>query len=73
MPDGIKAYPVDDWRKSEGASPEPVRTRRGRLKLDEVELRAEGSSAAPLDPDDLAFVLGARRRQWRTIDDALSR
>ncbi len=68
VPDGIKAYPVDDWRKSEGASPEPVRTRRGRLKLDEVELRAEGSSAAPLDPDDLAFVLGARRRQWRTIE-----
>lgn len=68
LPGGFEAYPVDDHRDgSDGAA--LVRTRRGRMKLDEVELRAAGSTTGWSAPDDDSFVLGAHRRTWRTVEN----
>jgi Protein of unknown function C-terminus (DUF2399) len=66
VPDGLLAFPVEQVRDDGTA----VRTRRGRAKLAVVELR---SASVDLDPAvgdcDDAFVLGATRRRWTTIED----
>ncbi len=66
VPEGLAAFPVHEVRP-DGAV---VRTRRGRSKLETVELRANAHAMADaaLDEREEAFVLGAKRRRWSTVE-----
>lgn len=65
VPEGLVAFPVHEVR-ADGAA---VRTRRGRAKLETVELRAHPHAmvGASLDAREEAFVLGAKHRRWSTV------
>jgi hypothetical protein len=66
LPEGLVAFPVQETR-SDGIV---VRTRRGREKLETVEIRARAlaMNGASLDEIEEPFVLGAQRRRWSTIE-----
>lgn len=66
LPEGLVAFPVQETR-SDGIA---VRTRRGREKLETVEVRARALAMddASLDGIEEPFVLGAPRRRWSTIE-----
>lgn len=66
LPEGLAAFPVQEMR-SDGVA---VRTRRGREKLETVEIRARdvAMNDASLGEIDEPFVLGAQRRRWSTIE-----
>src|SRR5262249_53215672 len=66
VPEGIAAFPLQTIR----ADGVVVRTRRGRAKLEVVELRPRKvkTELAPFDELGAEFVLGATRRRWSTIE-----
>lgn len=66
VPEGLAAFSVQEVRP-DGVV---VRTRRGRTKLETVELRAHPhpTVSAALDEREKAFVVGAKRRRWSTVE-----
>jgi hypothetical protein len=68
LPDGLVAVPRQR-RTNEGAL-RPRRDRRGRTKLDEVEIVASEPTvgALELDEGEERFILGANRRRWSVIE-----
>jgi hypothetical protein len=68
LPDGLVAVPRQR-RTSEGAVG-PHRDRRGRTKLDEVEIVASDPAARELELDEgeERFILGANRRRWSVLE-----
>lgn len=66
VPDGLRAFPIEQVTE-DGAV---VRTRRGRVKLELVELCAADTVAADpiVSQTEEAFVLGAARRRWTTLE-----
>lgn len=75
VPEGLVALPLRQYRRDDQGELVEVRDRSGRRKLDLVALAvaepaaAEGDDGWPAEvPTGLrGFVLGATRRQWRTI------
>jgi Protein of unknown function C-terminus (DUF2399) len=66
VPDGLRAFPIEQVT-ADGAV---GRTRRRRIKLELVELRAANAVAADptMTQTEEAFVLGAARRRWSTVE-----
>lgn len=68
LPEGLTAHAVRAFRPGNEGTPVTIRDRRGRQKLDEVELISEN----PLDDErmneaDRRFLLGTHRRSWETV------
>lgn len=68
LPDGLVAVPRG--RRVGDDAMVARRDRRGRAKLDEVEIVASARASVEIDFDDAEqrFVLGAARRTWKTIE-----
>lgn len=68
VPKGLAAQPVRTFRTDSSGNEVTVKDRRGREKLEEVELvaRAPGTGRSITDIDR-HFLLGAGRRSWGTI------
>jgi hypothetical protein len=66
LPEGLVAVPRG--RRAADGSVAPRRDRRGRAKLDEVEIVASGPAVdIELDESEERFLLGASRRSWKAI------
>ena len=68
LPDGLVAVPRG--RRAADGEVAPRRDRRGRAKLDEVEIVASDpvGQEVDLDESEERFVLGAGRRSWKVIE-----
>jgi hypothetical protein len=68
LPDDLVARPVRTFRTDDLGNDVTVKDRRGREKLEEIELIASSPRIdATIDGADRRFLLGANRRSWRTI------
>lgn len=68
LPDGLVAIPRQ--RRTGDGAVGPSRDRRGRTKLDEVEIIASEPTAYDpvLDEGEVRFILGANRRRWSVLE-----
>lgn len=64
VPEGLKAFPIYDYRATEDGTEVPIRTRRGLQKVRRIALVGQDRREPCLDDP---FLLGASERRWPAI------